>query len=73
MNLTVYASGDGVLTNCECIKGYAFKAAQSWEKFALLATLNHQLSAAFVNAGVQSVHFYTHDCFECLSPHAITA
>ena len=73
MNLTVFACGDAVLAVCECIKGYAFKAAPSWEKFALLAKLNHQLSAVFANAGVQSVHFYTQDCFECLSPHMIAA
>ena len=39
MNLTVFASGDTVFANCECIHGYAFKNAAAWDNCAHLPVI----------------------------------
>lgn len=56
----------------DIIRKYSFKTFISGYSYALLAKLNHQLSAIFTAARVESAHFYENDCFECLSPHIIT-
>lgn len=39
MNLTVIADGKNVFAGCECIHGYAFKNAATWDNCALLPVI----------------------------------
>ncbi len=34
MNISAFFSGEGVYTDCECIKGCAFDNAAAWVKYA---------------------------------------
>ena len=43
MNITVFATGDNVFKNCECIKGYTFKMVASRGKSAHLTATFAQL------------------------------
>lgn len=43
MNLSVFATGDEVFKNCECIKGYAFKSVAPRGKSARLTAATAQL------------------------------
>lgn len=36
MNITVFATGDSIFTNCDCIKGYTFKMVAPRGKSTLL-------------------------------------
>jgi len=40
MNLTVFKTGGSVYTNCECIKGYAFKLAIAGVTAPILAGIH---------------------------------
>ena len=48
MNLTVFKTGGEVFTNCECIKGYAFKLAIMGIIAPILTRI--QASSPLVNA-----------------------
>jgi len=61
MNLTVFKTGGKVYTNCECIKGYAFKMAIQRGYCALLP---HKAAVSGLQ-GDDSAHF---DANENLSP-----
>jgi hypothetical protein len=56
MNLTVRSSGGKVYTNCECIKGFAFKMAGPGAYSALLTPR----AADFGLQGDHSAHFDAH-------------
>ena len=66
MNISVFAQNDNVFSNCECIKGYAFKNAAVWVKCALLPVI----CANFGQSGDSCAHFSR---VECLLPHACPA
>lgn len=66
MNISAFCSNGNVYVNCECIKGYAFKNAASWVKFALLPVI----CANFGQLRDDCVHFRR---IECLLPHTSPA
>lgn len=62
MNLIVFATDGNVFTDCECIKGYAFKNAAAWVKCTLLSVI----CAVFGLSQGNCAHFSR---IECLLPH----
>ena len=52
---------------------FTFKAMKTVGNYAHLAVLNRQLAHGYSFLWGKSVHFWKHDCFECLSPHEIAA
>lgn len=58
----------------DIVRSYTFKTAAPRGQSALLAKLNHMLTAAFAAAGEKSAFFAEKpDCFECLSPYFVWA
>lgn len=61
MNITVFTSGNDVFTNCECIKGYAFKMAAPRGKSAHFAFNSAALQ--FITARVAG--FFANSQYNC--------
>ena len=54
----------------DIVRSYTFRTAALRGQSALLAKLNHMLTANFAPAGEKSALFAEKpDCFECLSPY----
>jgi ribose/xylose/arabinose/galactoside ABC-type transport system permease subunit len=66
MNISVFCSKGSVYTNCECVKGCAFKNAALWVKCALLP----HICAIFGLLRGYCAHYCR---IECLLPHMVTA
>ncbi len=70
MNITAFASGVSVFVNVECIAGFAFNLAGSWDSSAILARENHELAAKTAGVRGQSILFRkVPGCFAHLSPN----
>jgi hypothetical protein len=74
VNISVFASGSHVYSNCEYIKGYAFRSLVSGERSAHFTRFDHIVTADFASLRDNYVHFANRkDCFECLSPDKYAA
>ena len=64
---------EGASPSDDVLLRFSFKAMNTRANFAHLAVLNRQLAHGFSVLRGKSAHFWKNDCFECLSPHEITA
>lgn len=57
----------------DVVRKYSFKTVNTRDNCALFARANHQLAQNVSDTRDTSAHSHNNDCFECLSPHNISA
>ena len=57
----------------DVVRKFTFQMMNTRDTCALLARAEHQLAFDFADSGARSALFQNKDCFDCLTPHEITA